>query len=287
MSASGRQMLSRQKGFLLAESVLGMAVATVIAVGSASFFMISMKSYYEIRERNEATHEVERGLRRMQRDIRRAAPRSIRADSLALELLHIADAGRYRSGAGTGPSGVDYSAKSLTIGSAANSFNLTGSLNDISSSNLVDYRLLVFPVSSDSLYQSLAAGAGLGPVTAKQTITRVANEEDELTLASTHVFSEGSLQNRIYLVDTAVQYRCDLAAGELIRYSNYDPDETITTPTVGDASVLIEHVTSCEFNVLNHDVSQHFSQVSVTVTTQHHGGTEMRLALLTHVVNQR
>lgn len=286
------QKSDKQQGFTLVELLMSIALMALIFVGMGSFFAQSMYSYLDLKARTQAVQNVEWGMRLLQRDIRRAAPRSLRATAEAIELLRIADAGRYRAGSGSDDAGNDRSSTALSLNSQINSFGLTGGLNDIDNTSLNNHRLMIFPEDPNSLYQSAEANNDIGTITRPQTITVNGNNsqsEDEIELALSHSFNAASDTQRVFLIDTAVQYRCDPGLRTLTRYQNYTPKASLSLPNDGESSVIMSNVAACTFDLLTRDLSQGYSQLVATVEVEDDSRAKspIRLVLQTHVVNLR
>ena len=91
----------RQAGFTLIELVVTLVV-TAIVVGFMSMFIAApIRGFADQACRSRLVDAADTALRRMERDVRRALPNSIRTTSsagvVALELLSTVDGGRYRA----------------------------------------------------------------------------------------------------------------------------------------------------------------------------------------------
>ncbi len=119
---------SRCYGFTLIEMVVVITIAGIVGT-MATYFMVNvMQGYEDQTRRAELVDAAESALRRMQRDVRRALPNSIRVvnegngNGRVLELLQTLDGGRYRVGP---PGGA---AELLNFTAADTDFDILGNL---------------------------------------------------------------------------------------------------------------------------------------------------------------
>ena len=95
-------MNTRDAGFTLIELVITMSITAIVIGFAAIFFSGPVRGFTDQVRRAELVDAAESALRRMQRDIRRALPNSIRVTTngtiSALEILNTVEGVRYRSG---------------------------------------------------------------------------------------------------------------------------------------------------------------------------------------------
>ena len=95
--------LYKYHGFTLIELVVVVVVVSILAAMSTQLITFPVISYLNLKRRTTLVDTADMTLRRMQRDIRRALPNSIRitsvTDGILLEMLHTSDGGRYRADA--------------------------------------------------------------------------------------------------------------------------------------------------------------------------------------------
>jgi MSHA biogenesis protein MshO len=167
----------------------------------------------------------------MQRDIRRALPNSIRitGGGTVLELLHTSDGGRYRAKLSSSGSG-----NILDFTTTDSSFDVIGSLNSNPQGELVIYNL--GQLSAD-------AYSGSNRATVSNTSTQTL-----INLTTGKKFPLPSPQQRFFIVDTPVTYRCNLNTGELLRYSGYSITATQANPPSGVTGQLqVNQLSACSF----------------------------------------
>lgn len=203
-------MTRRHKGFTLIELIIVMVIASILATMTTDIITLPVKSYIDLERRTTLIDTAEMTLRRMQRDIRRALPNSIRiTGGNTLELLHTTDGGRYRAR----PSG-----DILNFSTADNSFDVLGSLHAIPGGELVVYNL-------GSIGANAYAGDNRVSIDNTSTINKI-------ILSSAKLFPFSSPQQRFFIVDTPITYTC--IGGELRRYDNrIDAGYTIGGSTSG------------------------------------------------------
>lgn len=196
------------KGFTLIELVMVMVIVSILATMTTDIMILPVKSYIDLERRTTLVDSAEMALRRMQRDIRRALPNSIRISGggSVLELLHTTDGGLYRAKVAI------VADNELDFTSADSSFDVMGALNVTPAGELVIYNL-----------GSLSADAYAGNNRATIANTSTVNS---IVLSSAKLFPFPSPQQRFFIVDTPVTYSCADSDGdgftdELRRYDNY------------------------------------------------------------------
>jgi MSHA biogenesis protein MshO len=88
-----------EHGFTLIELVVVMTIIGILAALGGIFIVRPIEGFLDLSRRATLVDAAENALRRMQRDIRRALPNSVRiaGGGTCLELLLTDDGGRYRS----------------------------------------------------------------------------------------------------------------------------------------------------------------------------------------------
>ncbi|MDD2759883.1 MAG: type II secretion system protein [Methylomonas sp.] len=220
-----------QQGFTLIELITVIVIVASLAAMSTDLITMPVKSYLDLQRRTTLVDNAETVLRLMQRDIRRALPNSIRiaGGGTALELLHTSDGGRYRAKAP-----ADGGGDVLDFTAADDRFDVIGSLSTAPAGDLVIYNLGVSPADAYS---------GGNRVTVKNTST-----DKVIELTGAKRFPLQSPQQRFFIVDTPVTYRCNTAARTLLRYAGYAITEEQTDSPAGAAGQLLaNNLVSCAF----------------------------------------
>ncbi len=260
-------MRHRQQGFSLIELITVMVIVGILAAMTTDLITLPVKSYLALERRTSLVDNAESALRLMQRDIRRAVPNSIRitGGGNTLELLHTSDGGRYRA-----KPAADGSGDVLDFTTADTSFDVLGSLSAVPSGELVIYNL--GSGSAD-------AYAGSNRANLKNTSTT-----NLLTLSSAKQFPLQSPLQRFFIVDTPITYRCDTAAGSLLRYSGYSITAAQADPPGGVGQLQANNVSSCSF-AYSAASATHSGLVTLEVTLTDSVGESSRLIRQIHVDN--
>lgn len=250
-------------GSSLVELVVVIAITAILAGGMTAFLTAPFQAFRDLGRRARLVDEAESALRRMARDVRRALPNSLRvaAGGTTLEFLHAADGVKYRRHPGTNPGPQDHGAGSDWLGFGAGgdaSWNALGRFTALSFSYGTPLpagtRLAVHPTGS-VVYADAASGANPGLVTPASTgITLVDDgDEDQIQLSAPFRFRFESPEQRLYVLDGPITYRCDVAAGTLLRFGSYpigalQPTDPSAPPLSAAASARVAHrVAACRF----------------------------------------
>ena len=246
---------SANKGFTLIELVIVIVISGILAGIITSFITQPVQGFIDLSRRATLVYSAESALRRMQRDIRRALPNSIRVASggTAIEMINTVEGARYRSA--PPPGNPD---NRLEFDRADADFDILGNASSIGVSGL---RVAVYNTgdvdASGVPVNGLNAYAGADPVTGKNVVTPAtttvtisdSGDEDHINLASAFQFTHSSPSNRVYLVDSGISYVC--SGGQLLRYSNYNfSNVTQPVPPTGAGlvtAVMADNIAACAF----------------------------------------
>lgn len=231
----GVAMHGRRGGFTLVEAVVAIAVTGIVAALAALFIRVPVAGYADATRRAELTDQADTALRRIARDVARAAPNSVRVATTGgktyLEFLQTSGGGRYRgqvdhTGAGDP---LDFSAPD-------GSFDVLGPPITLApgEQNLILVYNLGIP----------GADAYAGDnVSAATSPTGVALNNLAI---NPFRFPLESPAHRFQVVSYPVTYECDPGAGVIRRYWNYPIAAAQPTPPSGTSpALLVRDVTDC------------------------------------------
>ena len=233
-----------QRGTMLAELVVALAVLSILAGGLAVALTSAFQAQADVRARSTRALEVEQALRRLQRDVRRSVPESLRlVDPQTVELLHLADSGRYRSADGSGPAGFTHNDVSMTPGLALTEINILGRFLHLQAGagGLLPEGHQIAVVSG-----TVANAGDLATVSAPDNRIRLIDDgdEDRLRLDRPHVFPGHSPGYQLYLADGWMRYHC---VGDVL-YREFAP--SLSTPADPRAAGrVIGQVQGCGFDI--------------------------------------
>jgi prepilin-type N-terminal cleavage/methylation domain-containing protein len=203
----------RQLGFTLVELVVAIAISAVVVVFAALFIAAPVDAYEAQSRRHLLLADASAVWPRMQQDLRRALPNSVRArrngSFMTLEMLTVVGHARYMATpddnfrvAGTGRGIFD----DYGTGTIFRDVHL--SVNNLGTPGADAYALAgsMTPVIDVRVLPNGPPGSGIA----------------RLNLSTPANFTAGhSPQHKIYVVTGAVSYLCDESQGTLRRYTQY------------------------------------------------------------------
>ncbi|MCK4843087.1 MAG: type II secretion system protein [Methylococcales bacterium] len=262
----GCQVRSNSNGFTLLELIMVIVIVGILAAMTTDIITLPVKSYIDLERRTTLVDSAEMALRRMQRDIRRALPNSIRitAGGTAIEWLHTSDGGRYRAELAS-----DGTGNILKFISADISFDVLSPLIAVPSGKLVIYNL---GTSTADAY----TGNNLANIASTSTI-------NSIVLSPAKFFPLQSPQQRFFIVDTPITYSC--ASGELRRYDNYSI--TSAAPNLASLGYDLQakaNTLACNFSY-DSGTATRAGLVTLEITLTDEVGESARLIHQVHVDN--
>lgn len=289
-------------GVTLIELVIVIAISGLVAAVLGTFIVRPVQGYTAQMQRAALVDAAESALRRMQREIRRALPNSIRianegnGNGRVLELLPTVDGGLYRENPpGNQNARLRFNAVDAdfdTIGRLLCTTDpaITGACNSYAANG---YRLVVY-----NLGQTGAdAYAGTDVIAAVSTVTVTSGAaadgiSDHVNLNPGFDFAFSSPNQRFFIVDDPIAYVCDQSAGTLTRYQGYalTADQTAidTNAELGALTAgarIADKVTSCTM-IYSPGTTMRAGLVSIALTlTDPDSGERIRLLHQVHVDN--
>jgi len=272
----------KSRGFTLLELILVIVITGILATMSTDIITFPVSSYLDLERRTTLVDTADIALRRMQRDIRRALPNSIRitGGGTVMEMLHTVEGGRYRSlqdgskGPASGLCTANPAGDSLDLTAADDCFEVMGTLNGFNPQVTSGESLVIYNL-----------GSATADAYAGNNRTALADSSNSNTIKFTALkFPFASPQQRFFIVDTPVTYRCDTATGRLLRYSNYAIAAAQPNPPGVDGQLQANKIAACTFSYQSGSSSRS-GLVSVAITVTDAAGESVRLLHQIHVDN--
>ncbi len=272
------------QGFTLLELILVIVITGILATMTTDIMTYPIKSYLDLNRRTTLVDTAEISLRRLQRDIRRALPNSIRitGGGTVIEMLHTLDGGRYRSlqdgtkAVGSGLCNGNPATDILDFTIADDCFEVIGSFNTFNPQATSGEFLVIYNLGSGSVTADAYVGSNRTAVTDSTQANVV-----KLTALK---FPFSSPQQRFFIVDTPVTYRCDTTAGQLWRYSNYTIAATQPDPPSVAGQLQANKISSCSFSYSSGGASRS-GLVTIEMLVTDSSGEAVRLIHQIHVDN--
>lgn len=271
-------MQRTSSGFTLVELIVVLVISGILASISTDFITMPTKAYIDLSRRAILVDTAELALRRMQRDIRQALPNSIRitGGGSTIEMLHSIDGGRYRY-----KKAADGSGDVLEENTADSSFDVIGTLNNFSAVDTANDQLVIYNI-----------GAGLGNAYRSGSNNRTTlNNASSATRMhfSSKKFPWYSPQQRFFIIDTPVTYRCDTSPAAprdrtLRRYDQYAITQAQQNPPPGTGKIQANYLSACSFSYQQGTASR-AGLVTVELMLTDDSGESVRLLHQIHVDN--
>jgi len=284
------RILKRQSGFSLVELVIVIVISGILAGILATFIARPVEGFIDLSRRASLVYSAESAMRRMQRDIRRALPNSIRVNATnnAIEMINTIEGARYRSAP---PPGAQ--ARRLTFNNLDAEFDVLGNLSSIGTTGL---RVAIYNIGAVDLTGTPVPGAnayagadalGKNVVTPSGTTITISDNGDEdhiIIGGGGFQFSYDSPNDRVYLVDSGISYVCN--GDQLTRYDNYNfTSSTQPVPPAGDSALMADNIGSCIFTY-EAGTDQRAGLMTLDLTISDPGsGEQVRLLHQVHVDN--
>jgi MSHA biogenesis protein MshO len=267
-------------GFTLIEMVMVIVIAGILATMTTRVIVWPVKSYMDLSRRTALIDKAEFALRRMQRDVRRALPNSIRitGGGTVLELLHVTDGGRYRAGVDPSASATSGLCASSPTGDvldftlADTCFQVLGTLTTFNPQVTAGEYLVIYNLGSAS-----------ADTYAGNNRTVVSNSSNTNTVKfNAFKFPFSSPQQRFFIVDSPVTYQC--ANNQLLRYAGYAITTSQANPPSGTGQIQADDIASCSF-AYDPGTPTRAALVTLAITLTDSEGESVQLMQQVHVDN--
>jgi len=260
--------MKRVHGVTLVEMIVVIAVTGVVAAAVAVFVRRPVEGYIDAARRAELSDIADTALRRIARDLRTALPNSVRVDASGryIEYLQTSGGGRYRAETtSTGTGNI------LNFAAADASFDVIGPVPAFAGGESI------------VIYNLSASGGTANAYLGDNRAAYSSSTASSITLTAAKLFPFTSPGKRFQVVQHAVTYRCDLAAGELRRYWSYGiVDPQPTPPATTNNALLATSVTDCTFTY--NVVTQRLALVALNLQVSR-SGESVRLFHQVHINN--
>lgn len=269
------------QGFTLIELIMVIVIIGILGTMTTKIITQPVKSYLDLQRRATLVDTAELALRRMQRDIRRALPNSVRitGGGTVIELLHVEDGGRYRArqdfsaAATSGLCATNPAGDVLDFTLADNCFEVTGSLKVFNPQVTAGESLVIYNLGG--VFADAYAGSN------RTTVINSSNAN--VIKFNAFKFPFSSPRQRFFIVDTPVTYRC--INNQLLRYSGYAIGATQPNPPAGvTGQVQADKIAGCRFTY-NPGTAARSGLVTLEVTLTDAMGESIQLMQQVHVDN--
>jgi MSHA biogenesis protein MshO len=208
----------RQNAFTLIELIIVILLIGILSISFAKILTQSVSSYFDAKNRNHHSQSAKWVIEILSRSLREALPQSVRSNN----------------------SGDLYCLEYMPIVNATSYFNLPAS-GEVTSFNIITYDLVfqnnlsvaIMPSSSATLYAETGVVAGISSIASSGA------GQSLLTLTNPTTFSQGSPQNRAYIITTPLSYCLDNSTGSLSKYIDYSSTLNQQFPPTGGTSQAI------------------------------------------------
>lgn len=255
-------MYVRQQGFTLIELIIVIVISGALSVVVMQFITAPIDAYADQSRRARLVDHAQLVLQRVEADVRRAVPNSVRVGcaGACVELMRAATGGRYRAGL---PGDV----LSFLPGDADSTFEALGGLNHTETlvtstdpegcAKGIASCVVVYNTGfiGTDLWQGDNAATLAAFDAGPPTVVSFDNSRFPSGLSNFPAQSPGQ---RFYISDTPLLYLCDATSGTVRRYWGYAPQpdmadadshaELLALANPAEHALLADGVSNCRFD---------------------------------------
>jgi len=220
----------KAKGFTLIEFIVAMVLLGILAVGVSSFLQFGGQMYADASARDKILSSARFAIERLNRELRSALPNSARiTTNSCLEFMPIQSSAIY----------VDIP---VSPGSASDQVTIVPASTTVSSTDVVTFNAIVYPLRSNDVY--LSSNQKFYPIDSAIYSTTPSIDPHVLTLDSSVLFAEESATNRVYFVDDSVMYCIEGSDNNnsLVRYDVTSHTSTGEPDNLNNRAVMAEYL---------------------------------------------
>jgi MSHA biogenesis protein MshO len=274
----------RHTGFTLIELVIVIVITGIISGMVAIFLKTPVDQYIDVARHAAMTDIADTALQRMTRDLRTAAPNSVRLSGGYLEFLPTKAGGRYRANALGGLGSCAAAGDELSFTAADSCFEMTSPAINFAAGD----KIIIGSTQADgnAPYNSTTTGV-------LRAYTGAVGAQTKVVITATQFPAFASLPSQRFAVvsgsEQAVTYACENVGGTvdgtgtLIRYWAYGFNVAQIAPPIGGFSALLaDKISACAitYNAIN----QRNGLITIALTTLQ-GGERIHLYSEIHVNN--
>ncbi|MAD77547.1 MAG: prepilin-type cleavage/methylation domain-containing protein [Rheinheimera sp.] len=233
--------ITLRHGFTLIELTIVIVLLSVLALGVSSYIGLGASMYSDATEREQVLNQSRFVAERLQRELRNAAPNSIRTADAALlrciEFAPIVSSGIYLQAPVAPQAGTELRLAVLNWQSS-----YLGAVPGLP--------LSIYPRQPGDIYGNTGSTI---PFSGTETDDMDGNSATRtVQLASSHSFVLGSPERRFYLLSASpVSYCFNAVDGSIRRYSNYSYSAAQPLPPLGNAELMASDVQQVRFAINN------------------------------------
>lgn len=285
----------KASGFTLIELVIVIVIIGILAAMSTQLITLPVKSYIDLKRRTTLVDTADITLRRMQRDIRRALPNSVRVDSSGtmLELLHTIDGGRYRASSANNNTGTISSLCGTFAGDILDfdphpdppedCFEAIGGLSSFVPSATPTHDKFLYVYNTDV---AIAYMDSNDQKSNRRLLTKSDSDHPNAIkfIRLSYPFPHESPEQHFFIVDTPITYYCDLNNKQLLRYHGYGIQADLAIPSSQYGQLQANKIDACRFTYTI-DSSTRSGLVTLEITLKDTTGDSVTLMHQIHVDN--